>query len=480
MRTRRDFLKHASLTSAGLLVGCGTTALDEAPEAPGLLDDDVGGPLAALEERATATVHTVRAPIPPETVLESALFPLGVAAGDVHDDVVTLWTRYDGTAPLSLAVWRMAETDDQRYEREHVVLDTPPREGFVHARVSGLRPGARYRYAFFELADGERTARSLVGRFRAPPAREAAPKIVLAATACTKHGKSFEPLARAAEMGDVDAFLFLGDTAYCDGARSLGEYRAKWQEHFQKPESVALRASTVVHGTWDDHEVDNGWNPERTDQAQIVNARDAFFEHLPLERDEAAPGRIWRSRRIGRSAEIFVLDCRSERKPSTIFTNDEIYISREQMDWLKEGLLQSPCAFKVIMNSVPITRFPNVWNTWQVDRWDAYDSQRTEILSHIDEHAIPGVLWVSGDFHLAKMGRVSPDGVGASQLEVLVGPGAQIANPLLFSVVAPHFDWVSGVNNVTRMELDPATGVARLLVVNGAGEVVHEARYELA
>ena len=41
------------------------------------------------------------------------------------------------------------------------------------------------------------------------------------------------------------------------------------------------------------------------------------------------------------------------------------------------------------------------------------------------------MLWVAGDFHLlASTGRVSPSGVGSRAIEVLAGPGAQVANPL--------------------------------------------------
>jgi histidinol dehydrogenase len=48
-----------------------------------------------------------------------------------------------------------------------------------------------------------------------------------------------------------------------------------------------------------------------------------------------------------------VLDSRSERLPSTITSEHEQYLSRAQMDWFKQALVDSPCTFKVIMNSVP-------------------------------------------------------------------------------------------------------------------------------
>jgi phosphodiesterase/alkaline phosphatase D-like protein len=306
---------------------------------------------------------------------------------------------------------------------------------------------------------------------------------------CTNEDEPFTVLARAAERAapspgnlaaPIDAFLFLGDTAYCDGADTPDAYRDKWHAHIGKAEHVALRASMASYTTWDDHEVTNDWNPETIDAAHFETARAALREHMPMRTLAEDPKRLWRSRRFGTTAEVFVLDSRSERLPSTIFSDDEQYISRAQMDWLKGALLESPCAFKVIMNSVPITRFPNIWNAWQVDRWDAYDAQRTEILTHIDDNAIPGVLWVSGDFHLAKMGFVSPEGSpGATQVEVLVGPGAQGGNALASTLIADHFHWKSTENNYTELHLDPATGEARIVYVNAAGEIFAERTYPL-
>jgi alkaline phosphatase D len=490
MTSRRVFLKQASVTTAAVVLGCADERVSADPDAGAPPDEGVDagldpGDAGQLEDAGAAEDAGVPEPVvaPEETPESLEVFPIGVASGDPEGDTLIVWTRQIGSAPLELVVWRM---DGASYAAVHASQEVTPAEGgYVHVTVTGLMPSARYRFAFFEKSGATRVLRSPVGRFKALPAPDAVVPVVLGAVACTNENKPFDTLARAAEMEDLDAFLLLGDNAYCDGAQTRGEYRDKWALHFSREESIALRASVPVLATWDDHEVKNDWTPESVDAQQLEAARAAFFEHLPLSRDAAHPERLWKSRRIGRTVEIFVLDCRSERVPSTIPSDDEIYISREQMDWLKQGLAASPCAFKVIMNSVPITRFPTVWNTWQVDRWDAYDAQRTEILSFIDASLIDGVLWVAGDFHLAKTGYVSPEGQpGASQVEVLVGPGAQNENALAFSVQpnaigADHFDWASAENNITRLELDPSTMTARLVYVNGAGDVIHEGSYTL-
>jgi alkaline phosphatase D len=352
---------------------------------------------------------------------------------------------------------------------------TPGDGGFVHVPVAGLAPGARYRYAFFELADdGSRRGRSIVGAFRAPPAPGTTELVRFGAVSCVDEGEPADVLARAAERDDLDAFLFLGDNAYCDPSETLAEYRDAYRRHFERGEHIAIRAATGMYMTWDDHEVANDWNPETIASERLDAAFQAFFDHAPVARIAGAERRIWRSARWGDTVEVFVLDCRSERKPSTILGSEpQQYLSPEQLAWLEAGLAASPCVFKLIMNSVPITNMPLLWDVYPTDRWEAYADQRAEILQFIDDHAIPGVLWVAGDFHLAFISNVSPSGAGATQREVLVGPGAQSANPLVPTLNPPQFSFATGTNNYTVLELDPVTGAVSLHYIDGAGATFH-------
>ncbi len=401
---------------------------------------------------AAATGDAAQPIAPPESIPQAAHFALGVSAGDLVGTRGLLWTRYSGSAALAVIVWRM---DGDTYVAEHGPFPATPADGgFVHVPVEGLVPGARYRYTFVELDGTTRVARSMIGRFRAPIADNASEVLTFGAVACTDKGKPINVLARAAERTDLDAFLFCGDNAYCDGAETVDEYRAEYVAHYGRADHAAVRASTGMYITWDDHEIKNDLNPETIAPAQLAAAFQVFFEHAPIA--QTTPNRIWRSARWGTTAEIFVLDCRSERKPSTRSSNDAIYLSGAQMTWLKTSLAASPATFKLIINSVPITNMPNVWDTYPTDRWEAYGSQRTEILKYIDDAGITGVLWLSGDFHLAFISKVSTSGPGANQREVLVGPGGQTSNPLELTLGAPQFSFKTGTNNYTTLKLDPA------------------------
>lgn len=346
--------------------------------------------------------------------------------------------------------------------------------GFVRAFVTMLETDTPYSYVFVEKATKEQ--RSPIGRFRSALAESALQPLIFGATSCTSNDNDLAALRHASLRDDLNAFFLLGDTTYADGASSIQQYRDKWEESIGRPLYRDLRASVPLIATWDDHEVDNDWNPELTSMTKLANARAAFFEHLPVRRDAMDPDRVWRSIRFGRTAEVFVMDGRSERKPSTIPSQMPLYISQQQLDWLKGALVASPCMFKVLLNSVPITQFP--FSVFNADSWHAYAAQRRELLAFIDAN-VTGALWLAGDHHFASAGRVSPSGAGASQLEALAGPGAQGSNILWRGCTGSQFDWAGPDNNYLAVHLDPATREARLVFWGTQGTRVQDQRYTL-
>ncbi len=283
---------------------------------------------------------------------------------------------------------------------------------------------------------------------------------------------------RHADMrSDLDFFVHAGDLTYCDGSRSIEDYREMYAQNLTSEGLRALLSSTGLFATWDDHEVDNNFDPETTSATTIANARAAYFEHHPQLRNPAAPDRIWRSFRWGRTLELFILDCRSERRPSTRTRSDAQYISRAQMDWLKQGLSSSRAVFKMIVNSVPIANFPLLFDLGAADRWEGYAAQRTEILQHIVRNAISDVWWLSGDFHLGCVGRVESSGDYSRMREVLMGPGGNTGNPLYASLLGDQWEFKTPDSNYAVFRCDPAARAVTVSVVNGDGRELFSRRY---
>ncbi len=496
--SRRQFVQ---VTSAGVLVAaCGDDAaaprdtLEAEAEATAEVIEEVVpveievasetiidvAPEIEVEPEVSPEVDTGPTPIgtfdPTElTAAPRAAYLYGVQAGDPNSDGAVLWTCTTGTE-LEVVVFANGAVD----EAGDLFLRTAAtvaEGGFVHVEVSGLAPDTRYRYCF--VAGGQR---SPVGRFRTALANEAARVVTFGGTSCVNLGyKPYRTLNRAADA-NLDFFILGGDTTYCDGAETLDDYREMWRQSFDTDGYRGLLGSTGVYATWDDHEIDDDWDPERTRPEKIATAKRTYLDHIACRtttEDPVEDWKLWRSYRWGKTVEVFMLDCRGERLPSTRLTANAQYLSKQQMDWLKLGLRRSPCTFKLIVNSVPITNMPINYPI-EKDRWEGYENQRLEILQFIDGPPIlPGVLWLSGDFHFGCVARVeAPPNRFSNQWEVFMGQGANMSNPAwepLRDTAANQLPFVTGTNNFVRFTCDPFAEPPRITAefIDGDGTVFH-------
>jgi phosphodiesterase/alkaline phosphatase D-like protein len=305
--------------------------------------------------------------------------------------------------------------------------------------------------------------------------------LVFGGTSCSSpRALPFPVHGAAAARDDLDFFIHAGDHIYADllgpAAVTIAQYRATYSEVWASSGMRSLHGSTGQYLTWDDHEVFNNWNPESISRGRLAAATQAFFEHRATRRNADDRDRIWRSFRWGRTAEIFILDCRGERRPSTRSedpSRSSTYISRRQMDWLKAGLRSSPCVFKFIVNSVPIVDRAGA----DGDNWNGYASQRREILNHIDNNRLRGVVWLSGDVHFGGVCRVEAAGPWADIWEVVMGPagsnrdGRPPIRPAQWPVL------VNDVHNFVLFHADPATRTLTVDFINGSGDRIPGSRW---
>ena len=392
---------------------------------------------------------------------DTAAFPLGVQSGDPAPDGAVLWTKYAGAEGLEVIVAAYANGAwDEVATLSAAVADG----GYVHVAADGLDSDTPVGFQFRDAAG----ALSSVGSCRTAIGADSTAPVVIGATSCLNmvHG-DFPCLNRVVERGPMDAFLQVGDTVYADGSTTLDDYRSAWAQVLATAGLSAVSQAVAQVHTWDDHEVDNNWNSDGASEDLVATAREAFFESTPARRDPDHPERIWRQLRFGRTADVFVLDCRGER--------DDVagtYVSAEQLDWLLEGLSASQATWKLIVNSVPITDMPLAYEVDDVviDRWEGYPAQRRELLDGIAAAGVDGVLFVAGDFHHPGLYRVDAEGSTANVWEALTGPAGSTLNPLGVLIEdGDQYYWSDAVWCATRFELY-ADGRARIVVVGEEDE----------
>jgi phosphodiesterase/alkaline phosphatase D-like protein len=334
----------------------------------------------------------------------------------MRSESVLLWTFVTGAETVLLRVWRDdALTGERLLVYEQPV--TPNGDGYLHAPVSGLLAATWYQYAFFSEAGDGLLARSPIGRVKTAPAPGDLSPVVVAATSCTNaNQRPYAALAAMANRPDADLFLHLGDQSYNDGISDLGGFRDAWRSTLTEPGYLALHQAMGFFQTWDDHEVDNDYDPTTIAPSILSNAFQAYYETFAVERGPS--GGLWNNYAWGDTVEFIILDSRSER----YVPDRSYYISQAQMDFVKERLTNSTAHFKVLLNSVPITDMPTGY-FGESDRWEGYDRQRDELLNHITDNDIRNVWFLSGDFHIGMVTRVNNSGPARRIHEIAVGPG---------------------------------------------------------
>ncbi len=294
----------------------------------------------------------------------------------------------------------------------------------VHADAAGLAADTEYYFRF------------RVGEFETTPARTrtfAAPgttpeRFRFAFSSCQNWEQGYFAAYRdLVEQGDIDAFVFLGDYIYeyasggyaDDRSRTTGQdfecetieqYRQRYALYQSDPLLQAAHALVPWIITWDDHEVDNDYAADSSEddaEREAFLARRAagyqvWYEHMPVRLDPpSGPDYpIYRSFAHGDLLRFHVLDTRQYRADqqrgaplvealgdAVQFRDEELAFSPEQTmlgetqhQWLVDGVAGSTAIWDVLAQQVFMFGGNAVVDADPpvvvVDTWDGYAGAR--------------------------------------------------------------------------------------------------------
>lgn len=371
-------------------------------------------------------------------------FTLGVASGDPTANGVVLWTRLaprplepgGGLSPETIEVrWEIAADESMKdVVRRGRAWATPQLGHSVHVEVEGLRPDRWYWYRF-QAGDAE----SVVGRTRTLPEPETMPESLRFAFASCQHYETglytaYEHMA----ADELDLVLHLGDYIYEKGGReglvrrhvgqevaTLNDYRIRHAQYRSDPLLQAAHARCPWLVTWDDHEVDNNYAGDISEEkgvgpaellARRANAYQAYYEMMPLRRRSLPRGpqmRLYRSASFGQLAELLVLDTRQHRtdQPNgdrrselneAALNPRNTLLGPRQWGWLQASLLGSTATWNVLAQQVMmamVDRVPGDDHGYSMDQWPGYASERIRLMKFLAERRVPNPVVLTGDIH---------------------------------------------------------------------------------
>ncbi len=387
-------------------------------------------------------------------------FTLGVASGYPQPDGIVLWTRLapdalngGGMPDAAIDVtWEITDSESFRnVVRKGVERATPELAHSIHAEISGLQPARTYWYRFHAGA-----ATSTVGRFRTAPAADAAhDKLRFALASCQQYEQGYFSAYRHMAREDLDLVIHVGDYIYeaswgSNRVRSHGvgepmnltEYRNRYALYKSDVDLQAAHAAFAWLVTWDDHEVDNDYANDRSQDLDPPDeflrrraaAYQAYYEHMPLPawaRPRGPDARIYTQAGFGQLARVFVLDDRQYRshqvcaRPgrggSTVVKDadcperrspDLTLLGAEQERWLHDALDKSTARWNIIAQQTLMakqTRITGGEQGYWTDGWDGYPKARERLLGHIAARKISNPIVLGGDVHNAIVADLKVD-----------------------------------------------------------------------
>ena len=211
---------------------------------------------------------------------------------------------------------------------------------------------------------------------------------------------------------EVHQLIMMGDQIYADDLnafnpdKSVSQFYQRYRDAFSQKHIRKLMSQVPTYMTLDDHEIEDNW-PAKSNSKDwktlFPNAIHAYqtyqLSHSPLipikqGRLDGTPNKLWYKYSDG-CCDIFVTDSRTERLLAPEGKSE--MLSAEQMRALKRWLNDGSGQVKIIVTSVPFA--PDSGSEESQDKWAGFQSQREEILTHIEENNIHKVVFFSGDVH---------------------------------------------------------------------------------
>jgi alkaline phosphatase D len=309
----------------------------------------------------------------------------------------------------------------------------------VHAEIEGLDPATNYWYRFTAG-----NARSVAGRTRTAPAPGATnARLRIAVASCQQYEQGFYAAYRHMLDDDLDLVLHVGDYIYesswgRDLVRShrspetytLEDYRARHALYRTDRDLAAAHAACPWMVTWDDHEVDNDYAADISEEddvpelflARRAAAYRAYYEHMPLPRRAIPFGasmRLHATRRFGTLANVVTLDERQYRSPlacprpgrrganrvkdcAELWLPERTKLGAQQERWFEAQLTASQSLWNLTAEGTVIAYIdeqPGPGEQFWTDGWNGYPAARQRLLESTVRSGATNPVFCSGDIH---------------------------------------------------------------------------------
>lgn len=240
------------------------------------------------------------------------------------------------------------------------------------------------------------------------PTADIAPLSRIAFGSCSDQDRP-QPIWDPVVAARPQLWVWLGDNVYADTA-DIAEMRRIYTMAKAHPGYTALRAATPVIGTWDDH--DYGRNDAGKEFPARAGAQQALLDFL----DEPAASPRRRQEGVyasylygppGRQVKVILLDTRYHRDPRDDEGKTGDILGEAQWAWLERELRGSTAQVHLIGSGIQV-----VPEDHRFEKWANFPAARERLFRLVGETRAPGVVFLSGDRHIAEISRAEGTAAG--------------------------------------------------------------------
>jgi phosphodiesterase/alkaline phosphatase D-like protein/glycerophosphoryl diester phosphodiesterase len=384
----------------------------------------------------------------------------GVASGDVTSSSAIVWTRANQESQVNVEF--STDPDFTTDALAGSANATAANDFTVQVKLDGLNPGTRY---YYRVSFPKGTIGQIGTFMTAPDSSTAQPVSLIWAgdlgdqNYCRQMGKGYDIYTAMLELSP-DFFIANGDMIYADATCPAGGldgpgrwenipgsfssiadpsvdwmdtnlvngvYRDHWRYNRNDPHVQEFHKNIPTYVQWDDHDVidDFGaewdfWNLDNQGRPGFPNVveagRNALFNYNPIGKNQDDPNQIFRSFNWGQYLDLFILDARSYRSQNHLedtAKNDKTLLGAEQLEWLKQSLMESNALWKVVSADVPVS-IPTGNNAavFGRDGWangasqdfseqTGFEREFTDLLNFLDDKDVQNLVFVTTDAHWA-------------------------------------------------------------------------------
>ncbi len=399
----------------------------------------------------------------------------GVASGDVTNQSATIWSRSNIQSIMNVEYDTSENFSNSMYKGGSVANSSTDFTAKANLEGLMPNTPYFYRVWFSDISNSNNTSNPVTGKFVTAPIQNGdfdnnTTKEIRFVWGADLGGQSYcrneidngYKIFESMQSLNPHFFVANGDMIYADGTcpaegpvddnnmtlknipgdfRSILDPSVDWEniseveeifvEHWKynrnDPYLQKFLKNTSMYSQWDDHEVINDFgskwpywnlfNIKRDGYPNIVKeGLSAFFYYSPIKTGttEDDSNGIYRSFNWGKPLDLFILDARSYRDQNHVADtpdNNKTLLGKNQLDWLKEGLLNSNATWKIVSSDVPIS-IPTGSNAsilgrdgWangnepDYSKYTGFERELNDLFGYIDENNLKNIVFVTTDVH---------------------------------------------------------------------------------